>query len=69
MRDNIRQLQQSEITSDIYTIAPSQMEYIARIFGDKIADEMNMRAFSPRIRQLALASLRHALNAAKHAGE
>ena len=69
MRENVQQLKTSDITSEVYTISPTQMEYIARIFGDKVADELNMRAFSARIRQLAYASLRHALNAARHAGE
>ena len=69
MKENIQQLKPSEIVSEIYTIAPTQIEYIARIFGDSVADAMNMRAFSAKIRQIAAASLRHALNAAKHAGE
>ena len=69
MKDNVQQLQTSEIVSEVYTIAPSQIEYIARIFGDTVADAMNMRAFSSKIRQIAEASLRRALNAARHQGE
>lgn len=69
MKEPVHQLQTSEISSEIYTIAPTQIEYIARIFGDSVADAMNMRTFSQRIRQIAESSLRHALNAARHQGE
>ena len=69
MKDNIQQLQTSEIVSEVYTIAPSQIEYISRLFGDTVADRMNMRPFSTKFRQIAEAALRHALNNARHAGE
>lgn len=68
MRGQIQQLQTSEITSEVYTIAPTQIEYIAQIFGDSVADAMNMRTFSQKIRQIAEESLRHALSAARHQG-
>ena len=69
MRTPIRQLKTNEITSDVYTISPTQIEYIARIFGDGVADAMNMRAFAGKIREIANQSLRHALNNARHMGE
>lgn len=69
MREPIQQLKTSDITSEVFVIAPTQIEYIAQIFGDGVADAMNMRAFSQKIRQIASQSLRTALAAARHAGE
>ena len=69
MRAPVRQLSTSDITSDVYTISPTQIDYIARIFGDGVADAMNMRAFAAKIREIANTSLRHALNNARHMGE
>lgn len=69
MKEPIHQLNTSNITSEIYVIAPTQIEYIARIFGDNVADTMNMRTFAPKIRELAEQALRQALKSARHAGE
>lgn len=69
MRESIHRLSPSNITSEVFVIAPTQIEYIAQIFGDSVADAMNMRTFSQKIRQIAEHSLRTALNAAKHQGE
>lgn len=69
MKEQIQQLKTSDITSEVFVIAPTQIEYIAQIFGDGVADAMNMRAFSQKIRQLAQQALRHALIAARHQGE
>lgn len=65
----IQELSTSSITSDVYTIAPSQIEFIANKFGDMVADAMNMRAFASKIRAIAENALRSALNNAKHMGE
>ena len=65
----VQQLKPESITSDIYIIAPTQIEYIAHIFGNTVADTMNMRTFAPKIRQIAEQALRHALQSAKHMGE
>ena len=65
----VQQLNPESITSDVYIIAPTQIEYIAHIFGNTVADTMNMRTFAPKIRQIAEQALRHALGAAKHMGE
>ena len=65
----IQQLKPESITSDVYIIAPTQIEYIAHIFGNTVADTMNMRTFAPKIRQIAEHALRHALQSAKHMGE
>ena len=65
----IQELKPESITSDVYIIAPTQIEYIAHIFGSTVADTMNMRTFAPKIRQIAEQALRHALQSAKHMGE
>lgn len=65
----IQELSTANITSDVYTIAPSQIEYIANKFGNMVADTMNMRAFASKIRVIAENALRSALNSAKHMGE
>ncbi len=69
MREPIHQLKQSDISSEVFIVAPTQIEYIAQIFADSVADAMNMRTFAPKIRQIASQSLRTALSAARHAGE
>ena len=69
MREPVQNLNTSDITSDVFVIAPTQIEYIAQIFADSVADAMNMRTFAPKIRQIASQSLRTALSAARHAGE
>ncbi len=69
MREPIQKLTPQSITSDIYIVAPTQIEYIARLFGNTVADTMNMRTFAPKIRQIAEQALRHALTSAKHMGE
>ncbi len=69
MRENVYRLSPSNITSDVFVIAPTQIEYIAQIFGDSVADAMNMRTFAQKLRQIAEQSLKTALIAAKHQGE
>ncbi|MBR5625681.1 MAG: hypothetical protein IKW67_02790 [Alphaproteobacteria bacterium] len=69
MREPVQKLNPENITSDVFIIAPTQIEYIARIFGNTVADTMNMRTFAPKIRQIAEQSLRHALGMARKAGE
>lgn len=69
MHEPVQKLNPESITSDIYVIAPTQIEYIARLFGNTVADTMNMRTFAPKIRQIAEQALRHALNSARKMGE
>ena len=69
MRTPVQNLDTANITSIVYTIAPSQIEFIARIFGDSVADAMNMRAFAGKFREIATQSLQNALARAKHMGE
>ena len=69
MRTPITELKTTDITSTVYTISPTQIEYIARIFGDSVANAMNMRAFAGKFREIANQSLRNALDHARHRGE
>jgi hypothetical protein len=69
MREPVQKLSTSSITSETYTIAPTQIEHIAKLFGDTVADTMNMRTFAPKIRMIAERALRHALGAARTMGE
>jgi len=69
MREQIQQLKPSNITSEVFIIAPTQIDYIAQIFGNGVADAMNMRTFAPKIRQIAKQALQSALAAARHQGE
>ena len=69
MQEPIQKLNPESITSDVYIVAPTQIEHIARIFGNTVADTMNMRTFAPKIRQIAEQALRHALQSARHMGE
>ena len=69
MREPVYRLNPSNITSEVFVIAPTQIEYISQIFADSVADAMNMRTFAQKIRQIAEQSLRTALSAARHQGE
>ncbi len=69
MKEPIQQLKTEDICSEVFTISPTQIRYISQIFGDTVADAMNMRTFAQKIREIAEYSLRKALNAAKHQGE
>lgn len=68
MKDTIKKLCANDISSEVFVISPTQIEYIAQIFGDSVADAMNMRTFSQKIRQIAEQSLRKALTSAKKQG-
>ena len=65
----VTELKTTDITSEVYTIAPTQMEYIATLIGNTVADRMNMRAFAPKIRSIAMQALQTALKSARHMGE
>ena len=54
MKEQIKQLNSANITSDVFIISPAQLEYIAGIFGKNFADSMNMRTFSDRICEIAI---------------
>ena len=68
MKEKAFSLDTSNISSEVFVIAPTQIEYISRIFADGVADAMNMRTFAQKIRQIAEQSLRNALTSAKKQG-
>ena len=65
----VRRLNPANITSEVYIVAPTQIEYISQIFADSVADTLNLRTFAQKIRQIAEQSLRTALSTARHQGE
>jgi hypothetical protein len=69
MKTNVQQLKPSEITSDVFVIAPSQIDWISEKFGDAVAEAMNVRPLSQKIRQIAAETLVKVLYKAKSMGE
>ena len=69
MRNNIQTLKPEQITSDVFIIAPTQIETISNNFGDAVAEAMNVRPLSPKIRQIAAEILTKVLHDAKTMGE
>lgn len=69
MKEQVKQLQTNNITSEVFVISPAQLEYIAGVFAKNFADTMNMRTFADRITDVARESLRIALRAARKMGE
>ena len=69
MKPNIQQLKASEITSDVFIIAPHHIEWISKTFGDAVAEAMNIRPLSQKIRKIAMDTLVQVLHDAKKIGE
>ncbi len=69
MKENIKNLKTSEISSDVFVIAPTQIEAISRNFGDAVAEAMNVRPLANKIRQIAAETLIKVLHEAKTMGE
>lgn len=69
MKQDVRKLKPSEISSDVFIIAPSQIDLISKMFGDAVAEEMNVRSLSGKIRQIAADTLVKVLNSVKNMGE
>jgi hypothetical protein len=68
MKENIQTLKQSEISSDVFIVAPSQIENISKKFGEAVAEAMNVRPLSQKISQIASEILIKTLNDAKNTG-
>ena len=68
MKENIQALKHSEISSDVFIIAPSQIDAISKQFGDAVAEAMNVRPLSQKIRQIAAEILIKTLTDAKNTG-
>lgn len=69
MKSDVQELKTSDITSEIFVIAPTQIEFISQRFGDAVAEAMNMRPLSQKIRQIAAETLVKTLRSAKTMGE
>lgn len=69
MKSEIQKLKTSEISSDVFVISPTQIEWISRNFGDAVAEAMNVRPLAQKIRQIAAETLVNVLRSAKTMGE
>lgn len=69
MKGNIQKLKTTDISSDVFVIAPSQIESISNAFGDAVAEAMNIKPLSQKIRQIASDILIKTLRSAKTMGE
>lgn len=69
MKDNIQMLKHSEISSDVFVIAPSQIDIIAKEFGASLAEAMNVKPLSQKISEIAKNILIKTLHNAKNMGE
>ena len=69
MKTSIQNLKASDITSDVFVIAPSQIEIISKNFGDAVAEAMNVRPLAGKIRKIAAETLIETLRDARKMGE
>lgn len=69
MKENVQMLKHNEIASDVFIIAPSQIDIISQKFGDAVAEAMNIRPLSQKIREIAAEILIKTLHNAKTMGE
>lgn len=69
IKSEIRQLKPNEISSDVFIVAPTQIEFISKTFGDAVAEAMNVRPLSNKIRQIASDILINTLKKARTVGE
>ncbi|MCQ2574818.1 MAG: hypothetical protein MJ156_01795 [Alphaproteobacteria bacterium] len=69
MKTEYQQLQPSEITSEVFVISPSQIDYISQNFTEKLAEELNLRPLAYKIQQIAKDALIYSLKQAKKMGE
>ena len=68
MREQVNELNPQAITSEVFLVSPSQLDYIADVFSKNFADAMNMRTMAGRIEQIAKESLSAAFKAARRMG-
>ena len=69
MQASFRELKRSEISSEVFIISPAQIDLISKMFGDSVAEAMNVRPLSDKIYQIAKETLIKTLNYAKKSGE
>ena len=68
MKTNVQNLKTNEISSDVFVIAPSQIDIISKNFGDAVAKAMNVRPLAEKIRKIAAETLIQTLREAKNMG-
>lgn len=68
-KTEIQTLKTADITSDVFVISPTQIEFISQSFGDAVAAAMNVRPLSHKIREVAKDILIQTLKRAKTMGE
>ena len=69
IKTNVQQLKTSEISSDVFVISPTQIEWISKNFGDAVAKAMNVKPLAQKIQQIAAETLISVLRSAKTMGE
>ncbi|MCQ2562308.1 MAG: hypothetical protein MJ158_01665 [Alphaproteobacteria bacterium] len=69
MRENVQTLQTTDISSEIFTIAPTQIEFISNQIGNFLAEQMQLRPLATKIKNIAHDSLIRALQSAKTMGK
>ena len=69
MKDNITTLNTENISSEVFIIAPIQIDTISKNFGNAVAEAMNVRPLANKIRQIAYEILTQTLHDAKKMGE
>ena len=69
MKQNVTALKYSDLSGDVFIITPTQVDKIAQIFSDEMAEAMNVRPLSQKIRQIANETLTKVLQHSKYMGE
>ena len=68
MKSNITELKQSDITSEVFLISRTQIDFISANFGDAMAEALNLKSLSYKFRKIAADTLVKALNSASTMG-
>ena len=69
MKPNVTELKRSAISSEVFVISPSQIDFISAHFGDSMAEALNLKSLAYKFRKIAAESLIKALNSAKTMGQ
>jgi hypothetical protein len=69
MKNNVQELNTSDITSEVFVISPTQIDFISQKFSNAVAEAMNMRPLAQKLYQIATETLIKALKSAKTMGE
>ena len=68
MKSNITELKQSDITSEVFLISRTQIDFISANFGDAMAEALNLKSLYYKFRKIAADTLVKALNSASTMG-